>query len=95
MQTVVISPEELREIINGAVEKAVTDHIPGAIRKATRKEYLTIEELSDLTGWSRRTIQYLRDSRQLTFYQDGRRILFKTDEVEEYLNSKKVNARTV
>ena len=93
MQTVVISPDELTELIDKAVEGAIEKHIPTAIRQATKKTYLTTDELSNLTGWSRRTVQYLRDSRQLPFYQDGRRILFKTDEVEKYLELKKVSAR--
>ena len=94
MQTVVLpTPEEHSEQIDQAVEKAVLKHVPRLIRQAVRKEYLTVDELSELTGWSRRTIQYLRDSRQLPFYQDGRRILFRTDEIEKYLESKKVTAR--
>lgn len=93
MRTVVISPEELTELIQNAVERSVEKHVPGVLREATKKQFLTVEELSALTGWSRRTIQYLRDSRQIPFYQDGRRILFKTDEVEKYLESKKIKAR--
>jgi excisionase family DNA binding protein len=93
MQTVVVTPDELTELIDEAVERSVTKHIPGAIRAATKKAYLTVDELSQLTGWSRRTIQYLRDSRQLPFYQDGRRVLFSTDEIEQYLQSRKIPAR--
>lgn len=93
MQTIVISPEELQNLIESAVERSVEKHVPNVIRQATKKEFLTVDELSQLTGWSRRTIQYLRDSRQLPFYQDGRRVLFKTDEIEGYLQSKRVRAR--
>jgi excisionase family DNA binding protein len=93
MQTVVLTPTELTELIENAVEKSVSRHIPEAIRNATKKYFLTVDELSQLTGWSRRTIQYLRDSRQLPFYQDGRRILFSTAEIEKYLESKKITAR--
>ena len=93
MQTVVLSPEELSDLIDGAVERSISKHVPELLRKATRKEFLTVEELSELTGWSRRTIQYLRDSRQLPFYQDGRRILFQTDEIEQYIREKRVRVR--
>ena len=93
MQTVVLSPNELTELIDKAVEGAIEKHIPTAIRQATKKTFLTTDELSNLTGWSRRTIQYLRDSRQLPFIQDGRRVLFSTDEIEKYLNERRVRAR--
>ena len=93
MRTVVLQENELQELIEGAVERSMAKYIPGAIRQATKKQFLTVDELSELTGWSRRTIQYLRDSRQIPFYQDGRRVLFKTQEIEEYLESRKVRAR--
>jgi excisionase family DNA binding protein len=93
MQVVTVTPDELSELVQQAVEKSVTKHVPGLLRRATKKPFLTVDELSQLTGWSRRTIQYLRDSRQLPFIQDGRRILFDTDEVELYLGSRKIPAR--
>jgi excisionase family DNA binding protein len=93
MQTVILTPEELTDLIENAVERSVGKHIPGAIRAAIKKPYLSTYELIQLTGWSRRTIQHLRDSRQLPFYQDGRRIIFKTDDIEKYFESRKIPAR--
>ena len=94
MQTVVLSPNELTELIDGAVERSISKHVPELLRQAVRKEYLTTDELCALTGWSRRTVQYLRDSRQVPFIQDGRRILFKTDEIEKYLQERRVRVRS-
>jgi excisionase family DNA binding protein len=94
MQTAAIpTPEELSKLIDEAVERSVTKHIPELLRQAVRKPFLTTDELCELTGWSRRTVQYLRDSRQLPFYQDGRRILFDTSEIEGYLRSRRIPAR--
>jgi excisionase family DNA binding protein len=93
MQVVTISPDELKKIVSDAVEQSIEKHIPGAIRAAIKKPYLSVYELMQLSGWSRRTIQHLRDSRQLPFYQDGRRIIFKTDDIEKYLESRKIPAR--
>jgi excisionase family DNA binding protein len=94
MKTVVLSPDELTELVDKAVADAVKKYIPGAVRQGIKKPYLTTAELCAMTGWSRRSVQHLRDSRQLPFIQTGRLILFDTDEVEIFLSSKRFEAKT-
>lgn len=93
MQTYIATKSELVQIINGAVRELLENCLPNLIRKAKRKEWLTTEELMELTGWSRRTLQYLRDKRRIPFSQEGRRILYKTEDVEAYLRNNKIDAR--
>ena len=95
MNTYIATKSELTQIVHEAVRKLIDETLPSLIRKATRKEWLTTEDLMDLTGWSRRTLQYLRDERRLPFSQEGRRILYKTEDVEAYLASNKIEAREV
>ncbi len=80
------SQEELAELIAAAVRTAVAEAIPPAVRAATRKEYLTTDELAELTGWSPRTIYGRRRAGKLPFIQHGRTILYPTDELREHLH---------
>ena len=93
MNAYIATKSELIQIVNNAVRQLLEDALPTLLRKAKRKEWLTTEDLMELTGWSRRTLQYLRDKRRIPFSQEGRRILYKTSDVEEYLRSNKIDAR--
>lgn len=90
METKNVERDKLQQIVEKAVKDAIVRSLPGVIREATKKEFLTVDELASYTGWSRRTIQYLRHTRRLPYYQDGKRIFFKYDEIEAYLQSKRV-----
>ena len=91
MNTYIATKEELSEIVFQAVRKLFEDELPHLIRKAKRKPWLTTEELMDLTGWSRRTCQYLRDERRIPFSQEGRKILYPTKGIEEYLEGNRID----
>lgn len=86
------SQDTLEKIIQKAVEKAVANSFPTAIRKATRKKWLTTSEVMEILGNSRRHIQHLRDSGRLPYRQNRRTIRYDIDEVEAYLNRGKVNS---
>ena len=86
MQTYIASKEELDALIKQAVTEAIEDVLPTLIQKATAKEFLTKDELMKLTGWSSRTIQNLRDTRQIPFSQHGRKILYPYDGIREFMN---------
>lgn len=91
METYIASKEELNETVSEAVKELFNQELPSIIRKATRKDWLNTNELMELTGWSRRTIQYLRDERRIPFSQEGRRILYPTEGIEEYLRSNQID----
>jgi excisionase family DNA binding protein len=93
MQTYIATKNELVTVVNDAVRELLEEAIPTLIRKAKRKDWLTTEDLMELTGWSRRTLQYLRDKRRIPFSQEGRRILYKTEDIEAYLKSNKIEAK--
>ena len=94
MHPVIITDEAtIREIVARATEEALKDTLPGAVRAATRKDFLTREEVEDLTGWSGRTLQHLRDTRQIAFVQHGRKILYPSKELHAFLDSHRVIPR--
>lgn len=87
------SPEELADVIGDAVRAAVAEAVPPAVRAATRKPYLTTAELSEMTGWSPRTIYSKRQRREIPSVRQGRTILYPTDEVEAHLREGYVSAK--
>ena len=93
MQTAYIpNKDELQELIQQSVAKEIQEQLPEAIRKATRKKWLTTAEVMELLQISRRQAQFLRDSKRLPYRQNGRTIRYDIDEVEAYLNRGKVEA---
>lgn len=93
MQTIVVDTDQIRLLLADAVREAIKDELPALVQRATQKPYLTGKEVQDLTGWSRRTLQHLRDTRQIPFVQDGRKILYPTEEVRAFFEARSVRTR--
>lgn len=77
--------QTIEKAVKEAVNEALKD-IHKMIRRATTKEYLTTNEVMEFTGWSRRTVQHLRDTKQIEFTQHGRKILYPIDKLYEFFN---------
>ena len=93
MHAYIPTKEELEEIISRCVKKNIAEALPGAIRKGTRKKWLTTDEVMEILQCSRRHIQYLRDSEQLPYSQNGRTIRYDIDDIEIFLRHHKVRGR--
>jgi len=93
MNAYIPSEEDLERIVHRAVSKTISDCLPDVIRKATRKKWLTTDEVMEILQCSRRHVQHLRDSGRLPYRQNGRTIRYDIDEVEAYLNQGKVNSK--
>lgn len=81
---------ELKSIVEQSVEETVQKILPDIIRKASRKKWLTTDEVMEMLQVSRRQIQNYRDENLLAFTQNGRTIRYDIDDVEEFLNKHKV-----
>lgn len=92
MQTFIPDEETLEKVITRVTRKVVIEVLPEVIRKATRKEWLTTDDVMEILDCSRRHVQYLRDSKQLTFSQNGRTVRYNIDDLESFMNSQKVKA---
>ena len=53
-------------------------------------EYLSVDELSDLTGLKKATIYAKRSRRELPAYKFGRELRFKRSEVDAWINTKQL-----
>lgn len=87
--------QEFREILSETVDKILARRIPEIIRQANRKEYLTTAEFKELTGCSNRVQQYLRDEGKIPFSQEGRKIFYRTVDVEAFMQERRIEAREV
>ncbi|PKD45283.1 helix-turn-helix domain-containing protein [Rhodohalobacter barkolensis] len=92
MQAYIPDEATLEKVIAKVTRRVVIEILPDVIRKATRKEWLTTDDVMEILDCSRRHVQYLRDSKQLTFSQNGRTIRYHFDDLESFMNSHKVES---
>lgn len=92
-KVIVTTPEELQGIVNEVVQKALKEALPKAIEEAKRKPYLNTDEVMELTGWARRTVQHLRDTRQIEFIQHSKKILYPRNALDEFFEKGRVRVR--
>ncbi len=77
--------KELELYFDKVLRNIIRDEVPKLIQELGKKEWLTKTELEKLTGWSGRTIQHMRDTRQIPFSQHGRKILYPRDGILSFL----------
>jgi len=87
MKTYISTKDELQKAISEAVEAAVLQKLPEIIRKATSKSHYTIDETCKILSVTRRHLQHLRDTNQISFVQHGRKIYFKAEDLDEFFNN--------
>lgn len=78
--------KELELYFNKILRRILREELPDLLKKLGKKDWLTKEELIELTGWSSRTIQHLRDTNQIPYAEHGRKILYPRKGIEEFLD---------
>lgn len=89
---IVTERNELQKIIKKCLRAEAENFIPKIVRKAIEKPWMTKQELMDLTGWSSRTLQHLRDTNQIPYSKHGRKILYPRDGIMEFLEEHQIPA---
>ena len=92
LKVVVLTEDQLTQLITDTVDQVLVKRIPEIMRRANRKEYLTTSELKELTGMSYRMQKYHRDERNISYSQDGRKVFYKTIDVEQFMEERKIPA---
>lgn len=90
-----IDQNQLKALVADAVHEALAPHMRKLTMAPTTKPAYTVEEAMELLGVSKRTLQYLRDSKQIGFVQNGRKILFRAADIEDYLQNNRISRRKV
>lgn len=92
-QIFIPTKEEFKEIISDTVDSILARRIPQIIRQANSKAYLTTKEVEKLTGMSYRMQKYHRDAGNLSFSQDGRKIIYRTIDVEQFIEERRIEGK--
>lgn len=88
MEVIVATPEQLRQIISEEIKKISlimpqNDRLP--------KEYLKTEEVEEMFGISKCTLELDRVKKQgIPYIKKGRLVLYKIEDVREYLERMKI-----
>lgn len=85
MNAYIQSREELDETVSQAVERVIKKSIPEIVQRATRKEFYTIEEACQYLDVSRRHLQYLRTTNQISYVKNGRKVYFKHEDLQNFM----------
>lgn len=84
---------ELEKYLDKRLRQILREELPELIKELGKKEWLTKEELIELTGWSSRTIQHMRDSKQIPYSQHGRKILYPRKGIMDFLKANYISPR--
>lgn len=79
--------KELEHYFDDRIRKILKEEIPKLLKNLGKKEWLTKKELMELTGWSSRTVQYMRDEKRIPFSQHGRKILYPRQGIIDFLEA--------
>jgi len=94
MENVIILPEnKVKELFKNELDSILKVRIPEIIRQANRKTYLTTSDLEELTGMTSATQKYHRDAGNLPYSQEGRRILYRTEDVEKFISDRRIEIK--
>lgn len=88
---VIATEDQIRKIIRDEVYSILEQSIPEIMRRANRKEYLSTSDFEELTGCGARTQQYYRDEKLIPYSQEGRKIWYKTSDVEKFIDERKID----
>jgi excisionase family DNA binding protein len=84
--------QDFEDTIERKFEKLLSDKLPALIRRATEKKYFTISEACELLDCSRRHLLYLRQSGQINYVKNGKKIYFKREDLEAFFDTNYIEA---
>ena len=93
MKLYIPNEKEQEKLLENVVTRVLDEKLPTIIRKATRKQWLNNKEAAKYLGRTTRHLQNLRDTRQISFSQNGKTIRYHIDDLEAYLNKGIVKQR--
>jgi excisionase family DNA binding protein len=75
-----------KALIDSAVHDAVKKALQSELKIETRKLVYTIEDVCEMFQVSKRHLNYLRSSAQIGYIQNGRKILFRYEDLDAFFN---------
>jgi excisionase family DNA binding protein len=78
--------QTIKALIDDAVREALNNSLPKQLNIETKKPVYTINEVCEMFQISKRSLQHLRDSNQIGYIQNGRKILFRWEDLDAFFN---------
>ncbi len=88
----IVSLDDLELVVTKALDRSLRDILPTLLGARPQKLYLTKKEVSELTGWSIRQIDYKRKSGDIPYIKRGRLVLIPSADLIAYLEQGRVPA---
>jgi excisionase family DNA binding protein len=82
-----INETSFKALISQAVDEAIKPHIERLAATPNMKPVYTIDEVTEMFGVSKRHLQYLRDSGQVGYIQNGRKVLFRAEDLNSFFEN--------
>ena len=86
MDLLISNRKEIEQLVNNAVFLAVSKVLPEVFRQMQKPIY-TNDEATELLGVSKRHLQYLRDTEQINYVQNGRKIYYRAEDLEAFFQA--------
>jgi len=82
-----VNTKQFKDLITQAVNEAIQPHIQRLIETPNMKPVYTIDEVCQMFGVSKRHLQYLRDTASIGYIQNGRKILFRSQDLTTFFEN--------
>ena len=89
MNVIILSKEELSEIVTNSVRAALKSEKPTANIPPSQPEILTIEQTSKLLNLAKPTIYTLTSKCKIPHFKKGKKLYFKRSELMEWIEGGK------
>lgn len=86
MNLIEINTEQLVAVLTKTIESVILSELPKIKQSQNTKLVYTIEDVCEMFQVSKRHLQYLRDSGAIGYVQNGRKILFRYEDLDEFFN---------
>lgn len=83
--------DDLLTEVTEAIKEAIKEELP-SFQNSFQKEWLNTEEVMEMLDVSRRTVQTYRDEGKIPYTQNGRKILYPREGIEEFLRKNMIKA---
>lgn len=83
--------DQLLNVLTQTIKEAVKEELP-KYQNTFQKDWLSTEEVMEMLNVSRRTIQNYRDEGKVSYFQQGRKILYPREGIEEFLRKNMIKA---
>ena len=93
-ERIIVTEENmLNRAVAEAVQQAMLQTVPDALREATAPEWLGRDEVCQRYGLTPRQLTYMRGQRSIEFTQHGRRILYNRKSLERWIDEGRVESK--